>query len=81
MSDYWPIGFRDYRRKFYVKRAGLRWIVFSIDAFEQIERHIAGPFWRQRTALKICLALTQHYRDGWDMGYRKEAVYGGARIA
>lgn len=81
MSDHYPAGFLDYRRKYYVKRVGWRWAVFSIDTFEQIERQVTRPFWRWIAAARLQGVLTQHYRDGWDMGYRKEACYGGARIA
>lgn len=76
-----PDQFLGYSRTYYSRRVGLRWSVFSIDTFEEIERKVAGPFWRWITAERIAQTITQHYRDGWDMGRSGKARWGGGRYA
>lgn len=76
-----PRGFHDYRWKYYSRRDGWRWSVFCIDAFEKIERRVVGPFWRWRTAERVAQEFTKHYRSGFDMGRKGDAVFAGGRYS
>jgi len=76
-----PSRFMDYSVKFDVRRVGWRWQVVSIWHWEdKLERPVV-TFWRKMTALRVAGELTKHYRTGWDMGKKGDAIYGGGRAA
>lgn len=76
-----PSRFIDYPAQFVVMRVNsLRWSVYA-DYREDHLRRVAGPFWSKLTALRVEQALTQHFRNGWDLGNKGRAVYGGGRAA
>lgn len=74
-----PSRFMNYSVRFETKRSGLKWEVMSIYP-DNIERRVIRV-WNRFTALRIEQALTQHYRNGWDMGAKGHAIFGGGRAA